>query len=168
MKRLAVLFMITLLLCTGCAAQRIPSAATPVETGPVALDIVPGEYRSSWHDTYQFSKPLLLDTFGAWEVFLMDHPDYSSREDPLVQEYDESFFDHSVVYAYIESEPSGSIRLKVTKSVLEGSILKLYMERTIPQMGTDDMAARICLFGIKRDDLKGVKSVEAVINEIHN
>lgn len=166
MKRLTVLLLMALLVCTGCASQRIPSTDGPAETGPADLNIVAGEYRAQYSHDYQFSVPLLMDDFSGWEVFLMNHPGDSSKEDALVQAYDESFFDHSVVYAYIESEPSGSISLKVKKVVLEGSVLKLYMERTIPQMGTDDIAVRICLFGISREDLKGVKSVDAVINEI--
>ena len=37
------------------------------------------------------------------------------------------------------------------------------MERTVPEMGTTDMATRICLFGIDREDIEGIKTVEAVI-----
>ena len=109
MKRLTVLFLIILLVCTGCASQRIPSTAGPVETGPAALNIVSGEYRAQYSHDYQFSVPLLIDDFSGWEVFLMNHPGDSNKDDTLVQAYDESFFEHSVVYAYIESEPSGSI-----------------------------------------------------------
>ncbi len=166
MKYVIILLITAMLVCTGCAPQ--PNASSPAATNsPAPLKIVSGEYRAVWNESYQYGKPLLIDTFSDWEVFLMDHPGQSQTEDPLMQDYDESFFRNSLIYAYIESEPSGSITLLTGNAVRDGSILKLYMQRIVPQVGTDDMAARVCLFGITRDDAARVKKVEAVISEIH-
>jgi hypothetical protein len=48
---------------------------------------------------------------------------------------------------------------------LEGDKLTLIMTRTVPEIGTTDMAALVCLFEIKRSEIKDVKSIDYVIIE---
>ena len=69
------------------------------------------------------------------------------------------------IYAYVKSEPSGSIMLFAKTVRLENNILTLYMERIVPEVCTDDMATRICLFGINREKIKDVRKVNVLIAE---
>lgn len=49
------------------------------------------------------------------------------------------------------------------KAKIDGDILKLFMDRIVPDDGTTDMATRICLFGINREGIKDIKAVEGII-----
>lgn len=37
------------------------------------------------------------------------------------------------------------------------------MERIVPEVDTDDMTTRVCFFGINRNDIKSIKTVEGII-----
>lgn len=74
-----------------------------------------------------------------------------------------SFFKDNVIYAYVKNEGSGSTRLKVKGAEFNGDKLRLFMERIYSGEGTYDMATRICLFEIKRDNIKNTKAIEAII-----
>ena len=52
------------------------------------------------------------------------------------------------------------------KAEIDGEILKLIMGRTVPEDGTTDMATRIYLFGINRDDIRNVNVVEGIILDV--
>jgi len=97
--------------------------------------------------------------------FLKKHPAQSATGDTLQQNYNEEFFKHSIMYAYVKSEGSGSINLIAKNAELNGDQLNLYMERTSQSEGTDDMAALVCLFGIIKDDNKNVKSAVTIISD---
>lgn len=129
----------------------------------VKLDIVRGEYRAIWKESYKYNTPILIDNITDWAKFLKNYPSQSINEEILQQNFNEEFFRQSVVYAYAKSEGSGSVRLTAKEAKLTGDKLKLFMERTVPEGGTGDMATRICLFGVKSDDAKNVKSVEGII-----
>lgn len=137
----------------------------PVEQFPIELDLVSGEYRAIWKESYKYDTPILINDLNALEEFLSNHPAQLSNKDILQQNYNDEFFKQRVIYAYVKSEGSGSIKLTVKKAEIDGDILKLFMERIVPKEGTTDMATRICLFGINRDDIKNVKIVEGVILE---
>ena len=129
----------------------------------VKLDIVRGEYRAISRESYKYNTPILIDNITDWAKFLKNYPSQSINEEILQQNFNEEFFRQSVVYAYAKSEGSGSVRLTAKEAKLTGDKLKLFMERTVPEGGTGDMATRICLFGVKSDDVKNVKSVEGII-----
>jgi hypothetical protein len=159
MKRTPLIFLALLLLATGCG---MPARGD----GSVQLSVVKGEYRAQWQDNYQYDTPILIDKFADWQKFLKDHPAQSTTEDVLKQEYKESFFKEHLLYVYIKGEPSGSNTLTVKGATRQEDTLKLGMERVVPEQGTDDLASRICIFGLKREDVKNVKAVEGVISEV--
>ncbi len=135
----------------------------PVESPSIELDLVSAEYRARWKESYNYDTPILIDDLAALTDFLKNHPVQLSSVDTLQQNYNDEFFMHSVVYAYVESEGSGSIKLTAESAQLSGDTLKLFMERIVPEVGTADMAALVCLFGISRDDIKSIKSVEGIV-----
>ncbi len=151
MKRLAGLaLMITIIFISGCTTNE--------------LEIMKTEYRAQFNDMYILGEPLLIDNFEQWQLFLDSHPEQSNNEDNLEWKLDELFFEESVIFAYISNESSGSNRFEAEKAEVSDNILRLYMTRFIPETGTDDLATRICFFGIKHVDIQNIKSVEAIIN----
>jgi hypothetical protein len=151
MKRLAgIALMITIIFISGCTTSE--------------LEIMKTEYRAQFNDMYILGEPLLIDSFEQWQLFLENHPEWSSNEDNLEWEVEELFFEERAIYAYISNESSGSNRFEADKAEVSDNILKLYMTRTVPETHTDDLATRICLFGIEHVDIQNIKSVEAIIN----
>jgi hypothetical protein len=155
MKRLiAVVLLLSVVLSGGCAGGN--------------LEIIKAEYRAQYIDEYSYGTPILIDSIEKWQAFLDEHPEQSTNEDVLQRDFDKEFFKDRVVYVYVSSEASGSNQLAADKAEITGDTLKLYMTRTIPETGTDDMAARVCIFGLKRENIKNVKTVEVMIEEIRN
>ena len=133
------------------------------EQSPTELDIISEEYRAVWKESYQYDSPILINDLKELEEFLNNHPAQSSNEDVLQHNYNDEFFNQNLIYAYVKSEGSGSVNLTVEKAELHGNILKLFMNRTVLDVGTTDMATRVCLFSINREDIKNVKEVEGII-----
>jgi hypothetical protein len=153
MKQLiAILLLISLVLLFGCAADN--------------LEITKAEYRAQYGDAYNYGTPILIESIEKWQAFLDEHPEQSTTEDVLQRDFDQEFFQDRVLYVYISSENSGSNLLTAEKAEITGDTLKLYLTRTIPETGTDDLAARICIFGVKRANSKNVKTVDVIISEI--
>ncbi|NTW73149.1 MAG: hypothetical protein HGA49_13040 [Eubacteriaceae bacterium] len=146
-------------------ASMIFPSCSPSENEPITLEAVMLNYRAVWTENYEYDTPVLIDSFTKYEKFLADHPEQTLSEEPLTMEFNETYFTDHWVYAYVKSEPSGSNQLSGEKAVLEGSTLKLTMAHFAPEIGTADMAARVCLFGIKNDLLKDVKTVKGEIQE---
>ena len=149
-----------------CAVAEHKSAEFSEHTGgqkAKILDIKGAQYRAQWQDDYNYDTPILIDDHNSLNTFLNQHQHQNDFENALREKFDESFFENSVIYAYVKSEPSGSNQLKVDRAVLKENVLELHMINIIPEMGTMDMAARVCFFGIRRADLEGVESVEARI-----
>ena len=125
-----------------------------------------GEYRAVWKEDYQYNTPILIDSYEKWTEFREQHPQQSTAEDVLREEFDQQFFKDNVIYAYIKYEGSGSVKIRADKAVItEGNILNLHMTRTVPPLGTTDMAARICLFGIDRGVNDSIEKVQPIISE---
>jgi hypothetical protein len=163
MKRIIGILLVTIFIFAGCA--KVEEKKSPGVGSATKLEITGAEYRVQWEEEYKYNTPILIENISDWKKFLKDHPEQSANEDNLKQKFDEAFFKDSVVYAYVKSEGSGSNKLNVDRAELQGDKLKLFMKRTAPQIGTADMAARVCLFGIKRDKIKGVKTVEGIVQE---
>lgn len=155
MKRLiAIVLLVSVVFLFGCAGGN--------------LEIIMTEYRAQYIDGYSYGSPILIDSVEKWQVFLDEYPGQSTTEDALQRDFDKEFFQDCVLYAYVSSEASGSNRFSAVKAELIGDTLKLYMMRTIPETGTDDMAARVCIFGVKRENIKNVRTVEVIIEEIRS
>ena len=151
MKRLIVLALIlSIFFINGCSTNEI--------------EIVTADYRAEYNDMYIVSEPLLIDSLEQWQLFLESHPEWSNNEDNLEWELDDLFFEDRIIYAYVSNESSGSNTFKAEKAEVSDNVLKLFMTRTIPETHTDDLAIRICLFGIRRIDIQNTRPVEAIIN----
>ena len=131
--------------------------------GTIKLDDINSEYRAEWKESYKYNSPILIDSYIDLMEFLKKHPSQSTSEDIILEKYDKDFFKQGIIYAYVKSEGSGSVSLSAKKAELTRDKLRLYMERIDPGEGTTDMATRVCLFGIKRNDVKNIKSVEGII-----
>lgn len=150
MKRLIVLALIlSIFFIQGCTTSEI--------------EILKADYRAEYNDMYILGEPLMIDSFEQWELFLESHPEQFQNEDNLEWDFDELFFEDRIIYAYISNESSGSNRFEAEKAEVSNNILRLFMTRTIPQTGTDDLASRVCLFGIDRGSIQNIRTVEAVI-----
>ncbi len=170
--------LITLMLfftATGCVAKdpkvetpqtSAPRQTQPIQTEPGRIENEGTQYRAADSDAYTYDTPILLDSFAVFEAFVENHPQQSENEDTLAHSFNEAFFDEHVLYAYVKSEGSGSIKLEVNETQVEGTVLSLFMKRTVPDIGTDDMATRICLFVIEKGILESVVTVEAVIETV--
>lgn len=160
---------ITILLLTvlsGCATPAKKTEAPRSQTTPSPNNRVHfkgSEYRAQWQGDYNYSTPILIDSYEKWQAFLNSHPGEFTSPDTATGYYSQDFFQDSVVYAYIKSEPSGANQLKIQNVTIENDTLKLFMENIIPQIGTMDMAARVCFFGISRDIMNKFSEVEAVV-----
>ncbi|MFP4014828.1 MAG: hypothetical protein ACLFVQ_12130 [Chitinispirillaceae bacterium] len=156
-----------LALLSGCAAPARNTDSTPhSQTTPSPdnrIHFKGAEYRAQWQDDYNYNTPILIDTHSKWKTFLNRHPGEFTAPDTATDFYSQQFFQDSVVYAYLKSEPSGANQLRIQKAALENDTLKLYMENIIPQIGTMDMATRVCFFGIGRNVMKRFSEVEAVV-----
>ncbi len=137
-----------------------------IENISIELDLVSGEYRAIWSEDYKYDTPILLNNLNDLEEFLSNYPAQSSNQDILQRTYDDEYFMKNVVYAYVKSEGSGSVKLTVKKAEIDRDKLKLFMDRIAPGVGTTDMATRICLFGINRDDIKNVSVIEGIILDV--
>lgn len=182
MKNLIILFITILLLFAliGCNSIKEPSIADfdvnnashnilPDEDNkstnqtPKSLDLVSGEYGAPWKESYKYDIPILIDSLSDWIEFLKDHPIDRIKDNISLENYNDEFFKERLIYAYVKSEGSGSNNLRVNRAELNGDKLNLFMTRTVPVVGTCDMATLVCLFGINRDDIKDVKAVEGII-----
>lgn len=179
---LFLIIMLTLLSITGCKSifhvdlenhidqnnneetnNELNIENIPIEQLPIELDIVKGEYRAIWKENYKYNTPILIYDLKDFKRFLSDHPAQSANDDILQKTYNDEFFNQNVIYAFVKSEGSGSVGLTVNKAEIDEDTLKLFMDRIVPGDGTDDMASRICLFGINREDIKDIKEVEGII-----
>ena len=161
-----------ILVLSGCTIPNVDTANSFLEDeqnqtqlAVVELETINGEYRAVWNENYEYDTPLKIDNFSDWVNFFKEHPESSPTENVLNRNYTATFFEDNVLYAYVKSEPSGSITLFAKTVRLENDKLTLYMERTVPEVCTDDMATRICLFGINREKIKDVRTVDVLIAE---
>lgn len=131
----------------------------------VKVDVISSVFRIVWKDNYQYDTLILIDTMLDFREFLKNYQAESAEEDILQKDYNDEFFKENIIYTYVKSENSGSIKLKVKGATRSQDNLKLFIERTDAEEGTADMAAWICLFGINRDDINNIKTVESIICE---
>lgn len=148
--------------------ENLPNIPTTTE-----LDIISAEYRTEWKEYSEiYDTPILISNHARLLVVLDNNPDMSSDSE-LFELFDEDFFEDNVIYAYIKSEASGSNQLTVDRAVFEdvgdsereNNKLILYMNRYTSEIGTADMAARVCLFGVTREDIEEVEEIVKVVSE---
>jgi hypothetical protein len=172
LKGFSIIVILVVLALTGCSNTFIDTDTplsketfTQTQKTKVELEIITEEYRAVWEENYLYDEPQIIENYSDWVDFFELHPESSPTENVLKRDFTANFFNENILYAYLESEPSGSILLLAKAAEIEGDKLILIMERIIPEVGSDDMATRICLFGINRDEINNVKSINVTIDE---
>ena len=172
MKGIVIVVILAVLALTGCSYSFIETDTslskekqTQTQKPAVELESLTEEYRAVWEEDYEYDVPQIIENYSDWVDFFKRHPESSPTENILNRDFTATFFEDNVIYAYLESEPSGSILLLAKAAEIEGDKLNLIMERIIPEVGSDDMATRICLFGINRDEINNVRSINVTIDE---
>lgn len=80
-----------------------------------------------------------------------------------IKKYDEAYFkDNALLIVHIE-EGSGSIRHAVSSVTLNDYRLEVKIERTVPEVGTCDMADWFAVIEVKKADINGAIAFDATI-----
>jgi hypothetical protein len=153
-----VLVGILILMAVGCGKEK--------SSGPVELDFGAGTYRANWDENNLTDKSIKIDSTKLMNEFLEQHVPFTEEDKEVVKKYDGDFFKDKVVYAFVTNESSGSNLLEPANAIRDGEKLKLKVKRIIPQIGTMDMAARVALFELKRDDVENVSNVTVSVEDI--
>lgn len=172
MKRKITLILSFLIILSITACSSIPgfNGDNPSNTTIEELDIISAEYRATWKESYVYDSIIQISNYSRFISFLDNHP-MQSGDNELADIFNEEFFENNTIYAYIKSESSGSNQLNADRaeieydSQLETKKLILHMNRTVAEIGTTDMATRICLFGIGNDDIQDFTNIVAVVHE---
>ncbi|SHF09498.1 hypothetical protein [Alkalibacter saccharofermentans] len=138
---------------------------SPDEPDETVASLDTAEYRAQWSEDYEYDVPIEIDSYANFEIFLSDHPQQDLEIEELTLKFNEEFFVNNLIYAYVKSEPSGSNELEADKAVLENGTLILKMDRYVPEIGTTDMAARVCIFALSRETMTQVSTVIGLITE---
>ncbi|MDF2608232.1 MAG: hypothetical protein K0S34_2430 [Bacillales bacterium] len=153
-----VLVGVLILMVVGCGKEK--------SSGPVELDFGAGAYRANWDENNLTDKAIKIDSSKLMNEFLEQHVPFSEEDKEVVNKYNEDFFKDNVIYAYVTNESSGSNQLESANAIRDGENLKLKVKRVIPQIGTMDMASRVALFELKRDDVENVTNVTVSVEDI--
>ncbi len=87
-----------------------------------------------------------IDSLSELETYVNEYEDIFDFgwDDPSfrdhIEQYDEEFFAEFHLFFIVVDEPSGSIRHGVEEITAEEGILNIHMSRSIPEVGTTDMA----------------------------
>lgn len=172
LKGFSIIVIFAVLALTGCSYTFVETDTslskeklTQTQKPSVELEIITEEYRAVWEENYKYDVTQIIENYSEWVDFFKRHPESSISENVLNRDFTATFFEDNVLYAYVKSEPSGSNLLLAKAVELEGDELRLIMEHIVPEVGSDDNATRICLFGISRDSIKNVRTVNVSINE---
>ena len=85
----------------------------------------------------------------------------------LVKKYDSAFFaEYALIPVAITFSPSGSIKYEVTHAMHYGNRLTVVVSKTIPEMGTCDVAEWLLLAEVKKSDITDIKSFGMKLNTI--
>jgi len=90
--------------------------------------------------------------------FDWDNPSFYEH----IEQYDEAFFDEYHLFFIIVDEPSGSIRHGIEEITAAEGVLNIHMSRSIPEMGTMDMACWHVVIELDKD-AHDFHSVELIV-----
>lgn len=97
------------------------------------------------------------------EAFLVEWlvNEYAVEEVMSIQKYDSAFFaEYALIPVAITFSPSGSIKYEVTHAMHYGDRLTVVVSKTIPEMGTCDVAEWLLLAEVKKSDITDIKSFD--------
>lgn len=105
------------------------------------------------------------------EAFLVEWlvNEYAVEEVMSIQKYDSAFFaEYALIPVAITFSPSGSIEYKVTSAMHYGDRLTVVVSKTIPEVGTCDVASWLLLAEIRREDISAAKSFELAVKTVES
>lgn len=103
------------------------------------------------------------------EAFLVEWlvNEYAVEEVMSIKKYDSAFFaEYALIPVAITFSPSGSIEYKVTSAMHYGDRLTVVVSKTIPEMGTCDVASWLLLAEVKKADISDAESFDATVRTI--
>ena len=103
------------------------------------------------------------------EAFLVEWlvNEYAVEEVMSIQKYDSAFFaEYALIPVAITFSPSGSIKYEVVSAMHDGDRLTVVVSKTIPEVGTCDIAEWLLLAEVKKSDITDVKSFGMKLNTI--
>jgi len=162
MKRYLTIILSTslvfILLACSEATDTPPQPQPPAEPSPIAaIDWKAAYYRIGWRDDIEgtarirsvkelreyYDKTQPEDINGIIdEVFFND------------EQYNDVFFAEHLLFLITASEGSGSVRHKVTSLSEDGGVLRVHIDKLIPEIGTADMAGWIIVIEADRSFLE--------------
>jgi hypothetical protein len=80
-----------------------------------------------------------------------------------VEKYDDAYFNDSVLVLLLLEEGSGSIRHQITDIKRNEGFLEIYINKLVPNYGTDDMAQWHIIVELKKDTI-GDSEIKVVID----
>jgi hypothetical protein len=175
MKKIAML-LLSLFLLTACAAEESAGDNVTMERGipetSVNMEVPTMEimnFRTS--DALDMvSENRIIRTFEEFKEY---NQDYAILENPFfiddlslnkLQKVDESYFDRLGVVAVILVESSGSNSVVGENLVINDNIAEAFINRTVAEIGTMDIATRHVLFVVSQEELENVEEVKVTIS----
>jgi len=175
MKKI-VMLILSLFLLTACAAEESVGDSATMERGipetTMSLEAPMMEimnFRTS--DALDMvSENRIIRTYEEFEKY---NQDYAILENPFfiddlslnkLQKVDESYFDRVGVVAVILVESSGSNSVVGENLVINDNIAEAFINRTVAEIGTMDIATRHVLFAVSQEELKNVEEVKVTIS----
>ena len=103
------------------------------------------------------------------EAFLVEWlvNEYAVEEVMSIQKYDSAFFaEYALIPVAITFSPSGSIKYEVVSAMHDGDRLTVVVSKTIPEIGTCDVAEWLLLAEVKKSDITDIKSFDMKVYTI--
>ena len=175
MKKIAML-LLSLFLLTACAADESAGDSVMMERGVPETTV---NLETPMMEIMNFRTSDALDMVSenriirTYEEFKKYNQDYAILENPFfiddlslnkLQKVDESYFDRVGVVAVILVESSGSNSVVGENLVINDNIAEAFINRTVAEIGTMDIATRHVLFAVSQEELENVEEVKVTIS----
>ena len=175
MKKIALL-LLSLFLLTACAAEESAGDSVAQERGIPETTM---NLEAPMMEIMNFRTSDALDMVSenriirTYEEFKKYNQDYAILENPFfiddlslnkLQKVDESYFDRVGVVAVILVESSGSNSVVGENLVINDNIAEAFINRTVAEIGTMDIATRHVLFAVSQEELENVEEVKVTIS----
>lgn len=93
--------------------------------------------------------------------------EYAVEEVMSIKKYDSAFFaEYALIPVAITFSPSGSIKYEVVSAMHDGDRLTVVVSKTIPEIGTCDVAEWLLLADVKKSDITDIKSFDMKVYTI--
>ena len=175
MKKIALL-LLSLFLLTACAAEESAGDSVTQERGIPETTM---NEEAPVMEIMNFRTSDALDMVSenriirTYEEFKEYNQDYAILENPFfiddlslnkLQKVDESYFDRVGVVAVILVESSGSNSVVGENLVINDNVAEAFINRTVAEIGTMDIATRHVLFAVSQEELENVEEVKVTIS----